>query len=248
MIYPFVEIIITTKCNLSCNSCSNLIPEYKIGYDVPTDEVKKSIDALLECVDELTYLKIHGGEPLLAKDFSSILTYASQKDKIKQIIVPTNGSFIPPINNLMALSNNSKAKLVISNYQFCRKNHEALLNKCREFKIAFELSAEKSWYQFGEVKNYFEEYSVVSERFQKCQMRRFPSYYRGKLYSCSRIANGVYLGLVPQNAEEEYDILNSMGEQRIEIFQEFAHKDFCSYCGYCTMNNNRLIKSGEQGK
>lgn len=247
MIYPFVELIITTKCNLKCNNCSNLIPEYKRGYDVPLDEVLKSIDVILECVDELSFLKIHGGEPLLAQDFAAILDYAASKSKIKCIIVPTNGAYIPSENDFSAMKrNNEKTKLIISNYEVCRKNHERLLQKCCEYGINYELSKEKAWYEFGDVMDYQEDENTLLNRYINCQMRRFPSCYRGKLYSCSRIANGVYLGLIPKELEKEYDLLNCPSDQRKEMFFEFAKKTSCNYCGYCTMNNVRSHKSGEQ--
>lgn len=247
LVLPFIEAIVTTKCNLRCNDCSNLIPLYQESFDVPCDVVCRSIDALLECVDELTFLKIHGGEPCLSEHIDQILSYASGQEKVRKILVPTNGSFVPN-DTVMALlrTYREKVKLVISNYEACRDNHRRLLEACEAYGVDYSMSREKAWYSFGAIKNYHEPEEVQQRRFAQCEMKRFSSLYWGKLYACSRIAHGVHLGLMPRQEEWEFDLLKASGADRKGVLSRFLSQTACGYCGYCTMDNIRDIRSGEQ--
>lgn len=246
---PFVEMIVTTKCNLRCRECSNLIPAYTTMTDVPFQEICASVDALLECVNEILYFKIHGGEPMLHHEFVEILKYAAKQDKIKKIIVPTNGSYIPKTEVLQVMGEyREKVTLVISNYEQCRALHGQLLQLCDEYRVSVELSEEKLWYTFGKVKLYSETAEQFANKIRNCEMKRFPSYYKGGLYWCSRMANGVYTGLIPCDLSWEYPLLQVQKAERIEEFIRFLECEEHAYCRYCTMNNIRCAKSGEQIK
>lgn len=247
MIMPFVEMIVTTKCNLRCRDCSNLIPAYRKMYDIPYEEICESIDSLLSCVDTFLYFKIHGGEPLLHKDIVRIVRYVAKQEKVKTVIIPTNGSYRLTEEVLKLLAEyRLKVKLVISNYEVCRDRHEDLLQQCAHYGVNVSLSEEKLWYKFDEVKDYGETATELSDRVRKCEMKRFPSFYRGRLYLCSRIANGVYLGMIPRQEEWEFDLLRALDAERRERFSKFIELQECDYCRYCSMNNVRCIKAGEQ--
>lgn len=54
----YIEIPITTKCTLKCKACSNLIPYYKKPCDLDIDILSESIDTLLECVNNIVYVRL----------------------------------------------------------------------------------------------------------------------------------------------------------------------------------------------
>jgi len=248
IILPFVELIVTTKCNLKCMDCSNLIPSYRSSmYDVSADEIRRSLDALLEPITELTYLKIHGGEPLLSAYIEPILHDANGREKVKHIIVPTNGSYLPPESVMAVLGQYSaKTKLVVSNYAHCRENHEKLVQLCQKHGVVYSISREKEWYSFGPVQPYHQSSDALAAKYARCEMKRFPAMYRGKLYPCARIAHGIYLGMIPAQPQWEFDILRAGGSERRQLLERFMSLTAHPACDYCTMDNIRDRKSGEQ--
>lgn len=248
IVLPFVELIVTTKCNLQCMDCSNLIPLYRNAMcDVALADVIKSIDALLDSVSELTYLKIHGGEPLLSANIKSILHNANKREKIKNIIVPTNGSYIPKESVLSVLGQYApKTKMVISNYESCRDIHQKLIAACQRHNVNYSISKEKSWYSFGPVQPYGKTEKDLQEQYDRCEMKRFPAMYAGKLYPCARIAHGIYLGLISAVPDWDFDLVNTCAEDRPNLVERFLSLQLHPACDYCTMDNVRSRKSGEQ--
>jgi len=248
MILPFIEMIITTRCNLKCDQCSNLIPEYKKAYDVSAENIVKCIDALADAVDIIENFKIHGGEPLLCENFSVALQHTAFVDKIKHIIVPTNGSYVPREQYLRELAQyREKTTLYISNYRTCESNHKTLINLCEYYGVKYVLSKQKMWYSFGEVMDYHYSEQQLINLFDLCEMKRFPSYFNGKIYPCSRIANAVVLKMYPETEEETFDLLHTESKyEKRQKLRKFFEKNSCSYCRYCTMDNERVIESGRQ--
>ena len=54
--FEYLEIPITTKCNLRCINCSNLIPCYKKRYDYDNQVLLKSIKEFLNCIEQIVYM------------------------------------------------------------------------------------------------------------------------------------------------------------------------------------------------
>jgi MoaA/NifB/PqqE/SkfB family radical SAM enzyme len=89
------QLIVTRRCNLSCGYCS----EYdNVSEPVPTDELKRRIDALhrLHAVN-ITML---GGEPLMHPDIAELVAYAGRKSNTS---VVTNGFLLR--NNIIEALN-----------------------------------------------------------------------------------------------------------------------------------------------
>ena len=68
-----VEIVITTKCNLRCPDCSNLMQYYEKPYHVEKDVIIASMRKLNKCFDWCDHYKILGGESFLYPDLKTIL-------------------------------------------------------------------------------------------------------------------------------------------------------------------------------
>ena len=62
---PYLEMFITTKCNLRCKHCSNLIPVLNNRQNYEISTLVEWLDVLLSKIDCLYRLKIHGGEVFL---------------------------------------------------------------------------------------------------------------------------------------------------------------------------------------
>ena len=73
--YEYLEIPITTKCSLRCKGCSNLIPCYKKQSDYDINILVKSIKMFLECINNIVYVRVLGGEPFLSRNLYRVIKY-----------------------------------------------------------------------------------------------------------------------------------------------------------------------------
>jgi len=93
----FVTFFVTNKCNLSCTHCF-----YSSELNKPIKELTlKEIKNLAKSMDHFPVLYIGGGEPFLRKDLVEICSYFYNYNKIKYLVIPTNGSFPNQISKTM---------------------------------------------------------------------------------------------------------------------------------------------------
>ncbi|MCK5757461.1 MAG: hypothetical protein KAH14_00090, partial [Clostridiales bacterium] len=64
----YVEVFITSRCNLRCRDCSILVPYLPKLEDFNVDEAINDLNELLELVDCIHKVEILGGEAMLNKD------------------------------------------------------------------------------------------------------------------------------------------------------------------------------------
>ena len=55
-----VDFVITEACSMKCVSCSNLMQYYERPKNSNEEEMFKSIDRLMECIDELLEARVFG--------------------------------------------------------------------------------------------------------------------------------------------------------------------------------------------
>jgi MoaA/NifB/PqqE/SkfB family radical SAM enzyme len=85
---PFLILFINSICNQTCEHCfywRNL----NRRDDLTVDELRR----LSESLGQVENLNLSGGEPFLRKEFAEICGFFIRNNGVKQIYVPTNGSF-----------------------------------------------------------------------------------------------------------------------------------------------------------
>ena len=60
-----IDVVITTKCSMNCESCANLM-QYYTAQKNTDDQILKSVKILSENVDHISEYRIIGGEPILS--------------------------------------------------------------------------------------------------------------------------------------------------------------------------------------
>ena len=239
----FVEMIVTTKCNLRCMNCSNLIPEIQHKAEhVPFDIFKRDFDMLMSNFDYIYCLQIHGGEPLLHPEIDKILAYVlKSKNKIWIIKIITNGTVLPS-QNLLNVISRQNVMVGASNY----KINEGLRDKLRTIyatnHVFFMQFAEKQWNIFKKPEK--ETFSIreLKSKYEKCLNNIYPSYKNKKLYLCSRLAN-----IVTQKDNIEDDGIElSFSSKKGAI--KFLKKDYSINCKYCQIDEENFCEAAIQSK
>lgn len=112
------QISLTERCTLKCKKCAHACYAVDIASDdMPLEEAYRSADCFFSKVDFISEFVLIGGEPLLYKELSKVITYIGDKYR-KQIglfTITTNGTIIPSKEVIRACS---KANVMfrISNY------------------------------------------------------------------------------------------------------------------------------------
>lgn len=115
---PYFELVLTTRCTLRCESCNNLMQYFdsKTAYTCTLSGIQSTLEALLERVDSIYWVRIIGGEPLLFKDIDKVVEILDSSSKVKSFDIVTNATIIPKPRLLEALQASSKCFVSISDY------------------------------------------------------------------------------------------------------------------------------------
>jgi MoaA/NifB/PqqE/SkfB family radical SAM enzyme len=85
---PFLILFINSICNQTCEHCF-----YWRNLNRRDDLTVEEMFALSRSMGRIENLNLSGGEPFLRKEFGEICRFFIRHNQVKQIYVPTNGSF-----------------------------------------------------------------------------------------------------------------------------------------------------------
>ena len=116
---------------MACVDCSNLMPYFEKPRNYTFEALKDSIDVMCTYFDQISEVRVIGGEPFVNKDFAKIVEMLSVKVKIKRIAIYTNGTIVPSNEKMKSLEN-EKVFLYITDYDNLSKNLKKLDEKLKE--------------------------------------------------------------------------------------------------------------------
>lgn len=225
-ILPFVEMMVTQTCNLSCHGCTNYSDLVHKGY-LTWEEGKREIEPWLSRVDILDF-GILGGEPLMNPDIRNWIVGLRELMPEAQIRFTTNGLLLEDnfdIVDLMHQAGNFVFKIAVHRQD---ERLERVIKRVEEkfnWEPVFEygISRFKTTNDFRfyvrrpEVfyKTYKNSYADMMphnnnpvEAFDVCCQQTCPLLYQGKLYKCSTA------GLLK-------DTLNKVGNPNISAWSPY---------------------------
>jgi len=236
-----VEMIITTKCNLRCKHCSNLIPDIQDkAKHISLEEFKRELDLLMSNFDYIYRLQIHGGEPLLHPEIVKIMAYVVRyKEKIGISVIVTNGTNLPSQELLNVISRNNVA-IIASPYGFNETMLVKLGTVCFKNHVLYMQFGARKWLKFDPPDT--KDYSIaeLKSKYWNCPNNGFPAYKNGKLYLCARLAN---LLDYQENPVDDGVNLNSRSKNNSI---RFLMKDYSINCKYCNINKKEMCNAAEQ--
>ena len=178
---PYLEMFITTKCNLKCKNCSNLIPDCTNSGHINKETLFKTLEKLLSNIDRLYRLKLHGGEVFLHPQFADIIEYAGKQKKILSFRLTTNGTIIPG-EDILDLIKRFNFIVQISDYNATGVKTKELMRIFDAKNIRYVFFNEQMWRDMGgfELRQ--------NNRRPFCAVSRCISLLDEKIYICSRAA------------------------------------------------------------
>ena len=240
--YEYLEIPLTTKCSLLCKHCSNLIPCYKRRKDYDSKILLKSIKTFLECINNIVYVRLLGGEPFLSDNLYCILKYLVKNDKIQIIEIVTNGTVVPNDKKIIKLLKNKYVRISISDYPNVDKTN--LINFLVKHHINYRIDTMNYWMDYGKPFKRNKSVTQLKKQFSRCN-NVCKSLVNGQLHLCPRSSHGTDLKILKNNESDYVDLLDksfTIEEKREKINALFRKKyiNACDYCDFGTKESNKI--------
>lgn len=202
-VLPFLEIMVTQACNLSCEGCSNYSDLPHKGF-LSWKKGKKSISRWLERVD-IPDFSILGGEPLLHPNIEDWIIGLRELLPDAQIRFTTNGVLLEKkihVVKLLEEIGNCVFKITVhQNNEQLESTIEKIKNMydwqpVTEFGInrhttgnKFRLHVKRPdifWKTYkGSYENMMPHQSIPKESFEVCCQQTCPLLYKDRIYKCS---------------------------------------------------------------
>lgn len=238
------QITLTERCSLKCKKCAHAC--YNVdstAKDMLLAEVYRSADLFFAKVDYINEFVLIGGEPLLYKNLSDVITYVGERYRNQMAVysITTNGTIVPTRDVLEACKKYN-VLFRISNYSEAiprlKESHKKLIAALEEYGIEYILaSAEGSWIDYGF--EYFDRGTNEEELIQTFDYCHTPCReVRGnKLYYCvmaRSVSDNLNLG---EGKDDYLDLDKLTGEnykkELLEFNLGYSDKGYLDMCRRC---------------
>lgn len=246
---PYLELVLTTKCTMRCESCNNLMQYFSPNnqYSCTLEGIKKSLELLLSKVDSIARVRIIGGEPLLFKDLPQLVDYLDSQKKILTFDILTNATIDFKDELVQRFKKSKKVrKISISDYRQAPNlkiplKQESILKKLKENKIAFSYNTTDHWYDTERIYKRGRSKKEIIKNYHHCKMPcvSLMTSEGDNLKGKELAPNGAIFvcpissSLTRLKGLDEFagDFLNLDDDK--ERFFEFYTQDFYKACDYC---------------
>lgn len=234
-VLPYLEIHLTDHCNLNCKACAHFSPLSTKSY-LSLSEYKKDILRLKDLFNNISQLRLMGGEPLLNANWLDFIAVSRQVFPDSGISLVTNGLLIPTLSK-SELENIKKfdAELQITAYNKSTQDISNYVKILNEIGVSYSVTDTSVFYKHISLSASRDPNSSIEycRQFNYC-----PSLKHGKLYQCSGLANLEifinYFDIKQIRVPEGLDIyMYKLTGNDVIAFLE-APDETCGHCFYCS--------------
>lgn len=252
-----IDIVITEKCSLKCQDCSNLMQYYEKPVDIEYEQVRMEIDLITTAADEINELRIIGGDAFMNKNFPQIVNYAASKPNVNKVVIYTNGTIAPNIDRIREISKSDKIFVFITTYDALSRNVDKLSAALEENEIQYNRQPAYGWTDCGHIKKHDRDNEKQTYIFQNCCAKHFTTLTDSKLFRCPFAANLHRLTATPDFADDYIELqdVTALSESDLQAYRmrlkkylrEIAYIKYCDFCNGRTYGDPE-IEPGIQTK
>lgn len=240
LIYPRVELVVTTSCTLKCEGCSHMMPLYKTNRLLQADDLISTLELFLNLIDECICLNITGGEPLLYSELHKIIEFVNKQSKILFVEITTNGTILLK-QDVLDKINRENTMVYISNYT-CVDSVFELINLLEAKGITYLYEEESRWFDYGSYSCKDQRVSKLMLKYKTCMDGMYcTTLMNERLFCCSRAAFLDDLNLV----DTKTDCIQLKEATRDDLL-EFVNRAYMNICNYCDIDKHITISAGKQ--
>ena len=240
LVFPYFEIVVTTKCSLQCKDCGSIIPYYASPYNIDLFQIEEMLENLFEAVDEVRLFGVIGGETFLYPELEKVLGNLCSRKQVGSVRVFTNAVVKKPLSDtLVARLKSPKVHISISNYGL--PSTYTFCDYLRTEKLDVRMGPKMKWLDRGDMNCRNRDKEELTKQFGACYMKTCKSILNGKFFYCPRSGHAYDIGLV-KTPENDYVVLNGdKDEVRKEILCLYYGKDYLEACNYCDVGTEKCV-------
>jgi organic radical activating enzyme len=233
-----VDLVITERCSLKCQDCSNLMQYYEAPINYESDSLIATVNSFLSEIDEVNEFRVIGGEPFMNKRIDLVLTHLSAQEKIKKVVIYTNGTIVPKGDTLNALMN-EKIVLIVTDYDALSRNIDQLKQVLDENEITYYAAKAQNWTDCAAIGPQHRTTDQQKDVYKRCCAKNLFTILDGKFYRCPFSAHVDRLKAVPEDESDYVDISGFSINQENATSLKSNIRDFVfdkeqlSACDFC---------------
>lgn len=248
IVIPFMDMDITTFCNLRCKRCAKCIPYFDKHRHFTAAQIAESLGLLTKYVDKIYVASILGGEPFLNPELAEILKVCAQNTKIEHLEITTNAS-IEPTDEQLRIIRDFNIDVHISDYRSISDTYkqakDRFVKRLEEYGIKYEYQFHDIWLDFGEIEKHEYTDKQLHRMYVHCPMNSCAVFNDNKLYKCGHTSYLSQHGMV-EDGDDVIDLkkVRSRREMKARI-RKFYSVKYAAACQYC-LSYPAAIPAGEQ--
>ncbi len=243
-----LDVMITTKCSMKCESCSNLMQYYTDPQNSGFQKILDEVNIITDHVDEISEYRVIGGEPMMNKEWANISYGLIKDDPKRKVYVWTNGT-VGPKDEQLELLQGKDVSFVITDYGQFSRNIENLKEKLTKFNLAFVATEVRNWVDCSSLRKHNRTPSQLQEVYKECCAKYLYTLLDGRLYSCPFIANAAKLKAISDNPANYVDLYSDSEVVKRRIKRLVGGVKFLPGCDFCVGRPyDATSKKGYDGK
>lgn len=228
-----LDIVITTKCSMKCESCANLM-QYYIAAKNTDENIIKAVERVSNNLDHISEYRIIGGEPLMNKNWATITNNILDQNQSRSVYIYTNATICPKEEDLKILKGKN-VHFYITDYDDLSKNMTNMTNILKKFDFPFYIKPAGNWVDCSSIRKHNRTPERLRQVFKECCAKFLYTILNGKLYTCPFIANAANLKAIPDNKADYVDLLEDISDEnlKLKIKKLVKMKNFFPGCNFC---------------
>ncbi len=232
----YFEVPVTDNCNLNCRGCLFASNVTRGEAHVPYDRLKKDAMKMSSLFEDVPWIRILGGEPLMHPEIKDILAMYRSLFLDSEIDLITNGILIPRMDgDFWKIVKENKITIHVSGYEPTYKLIPKIDEVLKQQKIDYSIMDRSEFWKF---------YTQRADKnpddnYEKCPTCGCYEVYRGRISSCSAV---IAFEQLNREVGTNYNIVEEMDYIDIDkiddgtILKNWLGKSH-PICAYCDLNN-----------
>ena len=226
-----LDVVITTRCSMNCESCANLM-QYYVNANNTDEKVLQAVKNISNNVDHISEYRVIGGEPLMNKKWAEITNKIIDQDPARNVYVYTNATICPKDEQLESFKG-KKINFFITDYDELSKNMDKTVEGLEKHNIPYKIRPAGNWVDCSRIRKHNRSVQRLRQVFKECCAKELYTLISGKLFTCPFIANAAELKAIPDNRADYVDLLSNEDNLRDRITKLVKMKNFFPACDFC---------------
>lgn len=226
-----LDVVITTKCSMNCESCANLM-QYYVNAKNTDEKVLHAVKNISDNVDHISEYRIIGGEPLMNKQWAKITNQISDQDPSRNVYIYTNATICPKDEQLESFKG-KRINFFITDYDELSRNMSKTVDALERHRIPYKIRPAGNWVDCSRIRKHNRSVQRLKQVFRECCAKELYTLISGKLFTCPFIANASELKAIPDNKADYVDLLADDENLKEKIKKLVKMNNFFPACDFC---------------